>query len=54
MEDANEEERVEAIKRYLEGEKPVDICRILGKTKPWLMKWVKRYQTGKEGWYKDL
>ncbi len=54
MEDTNEEERVEAIKRYLEGEKPVDICRILGKTKPWLMKWVKRYRTGKEEWYKDL
>lgn len=54
MKNANEEERLEAVKRYLEGEKPVDICRSVRKTKPWLMKWLKRYRTGNEGWYKDL
>ena len=54
MENANEEERREAIKRYLEGERPVDICRSVRKTKPWLMKWLKRYWTGNKEWYKDL
>ena len=54
MPDTNEKERIEALKRYLEGERQVDICRSLGKTKLWFMKWLKRYRTGKEEWYKDL
>jgi putative transposase len=54
MNDVNEKERVEAIKRYLEGEKQSDICRKLGKTKTWFIKWLKRYRSGKEKWYKDL
>ena len=54
MKDANEIERTEAIKRFLLGERQIDICKDLGKSKPWFMKWVKRYRTGKEDWYKDL
>lgn len=49
-----EEERIEAIKRHIEGERPVEIYRSLGKSKPWFMKWWKRYRTGNKGWYKDL
>ena len=46
--------RKEAIKRFIEGEKQVNICRILGKSKSWLNKWVKRYSSGSNDWYKDL
>ena len=49
-----EKERKQAIKRYVEGEKPVNIYRSLGKSKPWFMKWLKRYKTGSKNWYKDL
>jgi hypothetical protein len=54
MNDVNEKERVEAIKRYIEGEKQTDIFRILGITKIWFIKWLKRYRSGKEEWYEDL
>ena len=46
--------RKEAIKRFIEGEKQVIICRNLGKSKSWLNKWVKRYSFGSNDWYKDL
>lgn len=49
-----EKERKQAIKRYLEGEAPVDIYRSLGRSKPWFMKWLKRYKTGHKKWYNDL
>ena len=49
-----EKERKQAIKRYSEGERPVDIYRSLGKSKPWFMKWLRRYRTGRKNWYKDL
>lgn len=53
MEDANGEERIEAIKRYIEGEKLTDICNSLGKSKSWLIKWLNRYKSGSEDWYKE-
>jgi len=54
MKNADEEERIEAIKRCIEGERQVDICKRLGKSKSWLIKWWKRYSTGHKEWYKDL
>lgn len=51
---SDEKERKQAIKRYTEGERPVDIYRSLGKSKPWFMKWLKRYKTGRKKWYKDI
>ena len=54
MRDIDEEERIGAIKRHIEGERSVDIYRSLGKSKPWLMKWWKRYRSGDKEWYKDL
>lgn len=53
MKDANEEERIEAIKRYIEGERLTDICNSLGKSKSWLIKWLNRYKSGSEDWYKE-
>ena len=53
LESTDEEIRIVAIKRYIEGEKQVDIYESLGKSKSWLKKWIKRYRTGSEEWYKD-
>ncbi|MBS3907679.1 MAG: helix-turn-helix domain-containing protein, partial [Syntrophaceae bacterium] len=36
-------QRASAVQRYLAGENPEIICASLGKTKPWLYKWVARY-----------
>jgi len=54
MREIYEEERIEAIKRHVEGERSVEIYRSLGKSKPWFMKWWKRYRAGNKEWYKDL
>jgi len=53
LEWSDEEIRIEAIKRYIEGEKQVDICENLGKSKSWLKKWLKRYRTGSNEWFKE-
>jgi putative transposase len=54
MREIYEEERIEAIKRHVEGERSVEIYQSLGKSKPWFMKWWKRYRAGNKEWYKDL
>jgi hypothetical protein len=43
-----------AITQYLQGKKPISIYRDLGKTKKWFFKWLKRYRSGDEQWYRDL
>lgn len=49
-----EEIRKTAITRYLvQGESPKDIYTSLHRTKPWLFKWLERYQSGNAEWYKD-
>lgn len=53
MKDANEEERIEAIKRYVERERQSDICKSLDKSKSWFVKWLNRYRSGIEDWYKE-
>ena len=44
--------RYEAIRRYLAGERPVEICRTLGYSRPWLYKWLKRYDPANLAWAK--
>ncbi len=49
-----EEIRKTAITRYLvQGESPKGIYTSLHRTKPWLFKWLERYQSGNAEWYKD-
>ena len=43
-----------AITQYLQGKKPIAIYHELGKTKPWFFKWLKRYRSGDEYWFRDL
>jgi len=46
-------QRVLAVQRFLAGESPQRICASLGKTKPWLYKWVSRYTPKDPAWCKD-
>ena len=36
--------RREAVRRYLEGQRPCTICQDLGRTRPWFYKWWGEYQ----------
>lgn len=45
-----EQERVRAVQRFLDGEKPQAICTSLGRSTVWLYKWVKRHAEGGEAW----
>ncbi|MDP3015868.1 MAG: IS481 family transposase, partial [Deltaproteobacteria bacterium] len=48
-----QKERASAVQRYLIGEKPQSICGSLGKTKPWLYKWVARHTPDDLSWCED-
>jgi len=48
-----EENRQEAIRRYLQGEPPLPICQDLNRSKPWLFKWLNRYHSESDDWYKE-
>ena len=47
--------RKQAIELYLNGISTVDIAQQLGKSRQWVHKWIKRYQTiGGDEWYKSI
>jgi len=46
-------QRALAVQRYLAGESSQSICASLGKTKPWLYKWVSRYTPKDPAWCDD-
>ena len=46
-------QRTLAVQRYHGGERPQSICTSLGKTKPWLYKWVSRYTPDDPTWCDD-
>jgi len=50
MKDKILKQRALAVQRYLSGESPQSICASLGKTKPWLYKWVSRYTPDDPTW----
>ncbi|RCV63530.1 hypothetical protein C5S53_13245, partial [Methanophagales archaeon] len=51
--DDKEEERIEAVNRYIMGDKPSNICRDANRSEKWLFTWVKRFKTGEEEWYRS-
>lgn len=51
--DIDEQERIDAVNRYIKGDKPANICREMNRSKKWLFKWVNRFKTGDEGWYRS-
>src|SRR5665648_129625 len=52
-----EHERIDAVNRYHMGELPSKICKSLGRSRPWLQKWIGRYNTinkrSQKKWFKD-
>lgn len=51
--DEKHKARIEAIKRFLTGEKPVNIYRSLTKNRQWLYFWFNRFSENNKQWYKD-
>ena len=49
----SEEQRKQAIQRYLQGEEPKSIYTSLSRSKEWFFKWLKRYKSGVAEWYKE-
>ena len=53
MKNKNQKQRALAVQRYLSGESSQSICTSLGKTKPWLYKWVARHNPDDPAWLED-
>jgi putative transposase len=47
------QDRIDAIRRYLQGEPASAVCRALGRTRYWLYKWLKRYDPADPAWAHD-
>lgn len=54
MKNKAENERIQAVKRYLSGERHATICTSMKKSKPWLYKWIDRYKSGDPLWFKTV
>ena len=52
-----EQERIDAVNRYLKGERQMHIYKPLGKSRGWLHKWIKRYKNANRGskrkWFQE-
>jgi transposase InsO family protein len=46
--------RIWAVQRFFNGEKPSSICASLGRPRSWLYNWVKRYIDGDNSWSESL
>lgn len=51
--DIEEQERIEAVNRYIRGDKPANIYGEMNRSETWLFKWVKRFKSGDREWYKS-
>ncbi len=49
-----EKQRILAVRRFLAGEKPEAICSSLGRSRPWLYKWVRRHSGPSDAWFTSL
>jgi transposase len=49
-----EQRRIKAIELYKNNWKISNICTFLKCSRNWLYKWLNRYKTNKENWYKEL
>lgn len=47
----DEKQRILAVRRFLAGEKPESICSSLGRSRPWLYKWVRRHSDHDDTWF---
>lgn len=53
MKDDIQQERIWAVQRFRNSEKPESICASLGHSKAWLYKWVERYVENDNSWSKN-
>ncbi len=53
----DEQDRINAVNRHLNGESPTKICESIGKSKSWLYKWIDRYDNikrdSKKKWFQE-
>ena len=42
-----------AMEQFLKGKSPTSIYSDLGRSRPWFYKWLHRYQSGQDDWFKD-
>ena len=42
-----------AMEQFLKGKSPASICGDLGRSRPWFYKWLHRYQSRQDDWFKD-
>jgi len=52
MKDEAKDQRILAVKRFLQGEDPNTICNSLGRSRSWLYKWVSRFDDQNPDWSK--
>jgi len=52
--DSLEEERKEAVRRYLSGESVFSISKNMARSRKWIYKWINRYDTENTNWHKSL
>ena len=53
MRGKSERERIQAVRRYLNGESPRSIYTSLSRSKSWFFKWLGRYIPDDDTWYRD-
>jgi|GEM_PF-2440518 len=54
MKDDIQQERILAVRRLRDGEKPESICASLGRSKSWLYKWNERFADDDGSWSESL
>jgi putative transposase len=47
-------QRIQAVQRFLTGEKPESICATMGRSRSWLYKWLHRHTENDEDWCYSL
>jgi transposase len=50
MEEENKQQRILAVQRFKNGERPESISASLGKSRSWLYKWIERHLENNDSW----
>jgi hypothetical protein len=50
MEEGSKQQRILAVQRFKNGERPESICASLGKSRSWLYKWIERHLENNDSW----
>ncbi|HUW66621.1 MAG TPA: helix-turn-helix domain-containing protein [Candidatus Nanoarchaeia archaeon] len=46
--DHDDEDRITAVNRHLKGDKAIDICKDMKRSKSWFFKWLNKFDSGCE------